>query len=221
MLNFTDFQTVPVLKSAFTSIGLAFTLLGCSTPRANPADLAESTILQAQMKAETAPIPRSSEVSKSSEQFETRAAKHVETQNDHIVEHEARPYDETRNAQEDVERALADAARFNKRALIVMGANWCHDSRALAGVFETSRFQTLINANYILTYVDVGQKNRNIDIAKDFGLKAGIVGTPTVIITEANGQVLNLDTAPTWRNAASRNEDEIFIYFEGFTHDKL
>ena len=126
---------------------------------------------------------------------------------------DARPYDETRDARVDVDLALQAAAETQKHAIIVMGANWCHDSRALAGWFETPRFQTLLNENYVVTYVDVGQKDRNIDIAQGFGLD-DIVGTPTIIVTDSNGTVLNLNSAPTWRNAASRDEDGIYDYFE-------
>lgn len=70
-----------------------------------------------------------------------------------------------------------------------------------------------------MTYVDVGKKDRNIDLAREFGVKS-IVGTPTVFITDSDGQVLNLETAPTWRNAASRDEDAIFDYFRGYAHPK-
>lgn len=136
---------------------------------------------------------------------------------EHLEAHpEARPYDETRDAPADVQAALASARLQDKRALIVMGANWCHDSRALAGHFESERFQPLLESHYVVTYVDVGQKNRNIEIARDFGLEDGIKGTPTVIITQSDGTVLNLESAPSWRNAASRTQDEIFRYFEGY-----
>lgn len=128
---------------------------------------------------------------------------------------EARLYDKDADSRMDVDVALADAMTAGKHAIIVMGTNRCHDSRALAGWFETPRFQTLLNENYVLRYVDVGQKNRNIDIAQSFGLDS-IVGTPTVVITNSDGDVINLDTAPTWRNAASRSESEIYSYFEGF-----
>jgi thiol-disulfide isomerase/thioredoxin len=129
---------------------------------------------------------------------------------------EPRPYDALADAHEDVKLTLAAAEEAGKMSLIVMGANWCHDSRGLAAQFEKERFQTLLDEHYSLVYVDVGQKNRNIDIAQRFGVD-NIVGTPTVFVVSSMGEVLNLDTAPTWRNAASRTEDEIFDYFEGFT----
>lgn len=130
---------------------------------------------------------------------------------------EARPFDPdpVLVAQTTVDDALATAAVSGKRAIIVMGANWCHDSRALAGWFQTSRFQSLLTENFVVRYIDVAQKNRNIDVAQRFGL-GEIVGTPTIFVTNSNGDVLNLETAPTWRNAASRSEDEIFEYFSNF-----
>lgn len=135
----------------------------------------------------------------------------------HAAHNEARPFNQNADARTDVDRALNAARDNGTMALVVMGANWCHDSRGLAGQFETERMQTLIKDHYELVYVDVGQKNRNIDIAQEFGVDA-IIGTPTVFVVSSNRKVLNLDTAPTWRNAASRSSDDIYDYFRDFAH---
>lgn len=129
---------------------------------------------------------------------------------------EPTPYDRQSNAQADIDAALLLSQTMGKKTIIAMGANWCHDSRAFAAQFEKPRFQTLLDEHYSLVYVDVGKKDRNISIAQNFGVET-IVGTPTVFIVDAKGEVLNLDTAPTWRNAASRTEDDIFSYFEEFS----
>ena len=128
---------------------------------------------------------------------------------------EPRPYDAGADARAEVDAAMAAAKIDGKMTIVAMGANWCHDSRGLAAQFEKDRFRDLLNENYHVVYVDVGQKNRNIDIAEGFGVD-NIVGTPTVFVLAPTGKVLNLDTAPTWRNAASRSEDDVFAYFEGF-----
>lgn len=128
------------------------------------------------------------------------------------------PYDAAADAKSDVETALTASTADGKMTIIAMGANWCHDSRAFAAQFEKERFASLLADDYRLLYVDVGKKDRNIDIARAFGVDS-IVGTPTVFIVSPEGKVLNLDTAPTWRNAASRSEDEIFEYFEAYTQD--
>ena len=138
---------------------------------------------------------------------------------EHHAENEPRPYDAEADAAIDINHILVAAKEEGKLGLLIFGANWCHDSRALAEHFEKPRFETLLRSHYKMTYVDVGQKNRNIDQARKFGVD-DIVGTPTVFITDSDGNVLNLDTAPTWRNAASRNEDDIFEYFRGYAHPK-
>ncbi len=129
---------------------------------------------------------------------------------------EARPYDAKADAKAEVNAALARAQAANKMVLIVMGANWCHDSRALAGWFAEPRFSAMIASRYELVYVDVGQRDRNIDIARRFGIKS-IKGTPTVLILNSEGKLLNKKDAPTWRNAASRSEQEIYSAFAEFT----
>lgn len=129
---------------------------------------------------------------------------------------EAKPYKKKAKASENVDAALARALAADKRVLLVMGANWCHDSRGLAGWFEQPRFAAMLEPKYEIVYVDVGHRDRNIDIAQRFGIDK-IVGTPTVLILSPRGALLNPKSAPTWRNAASRDEDDIFAYFYKFT----
>jgi len=131
---------------------------------------------------------------------------------------EARAYSVTADANADVDAALARAAATGKRVLLVLGANWCHDSRALAGWLETPRFAALTASRYEVVFVDVGVpqtgEGRNLDIAKRFGL-VELPGTPALLVLTADGKALNLDTAASWRNAASRSEDAIFAELEG------
>jgi len=136
---------------------------------------------------------------------------------------EARPYDKTVEASVAVDQALERAAVTGKKVILVMGANWCHDSRGLAGWFAKPRFADMLNQRYETVYVDVGMRNRNIDIAQRFGIKK-IKGTPTVLVLSSAGVLLNPKSAPTWRDAASRDEGEIYRYFENFepeTHTKI
>ncbi|MEM8918481.1 MAG: thioredoxin family protein [Pseudomonadota bacterium] len=128
---------------------------------------------------------------------------------------EARPYDKNAPASLAVDAALKKAGQSGKRVILVMGANWCHDSRGLAGWFEKPRFRTMLSKRYEVVYVDVGKRDRNIDIAQRFGIEK-IVGTPTVLVLSSEGDLLNADSAPTWRNAASRDADDIYTYFASF-----
>ena len=126
---------------------------------------------------------------------------------------EARSFAVTQDPSAQVDAALARAAANDTRVLLVMGANWCHDSRALAGWLETPRFQDLIAKEYELVFVNIGMPQtgdgHNLDIAQRFGLDE-LPGTPNVLVIDGSGALVNADTASTWRNAASRSEDEIY-----------
>lgn len=126
---------------------------------------------------------------------------------------EARSYAVTADPMAQVDSALARAAARETRVLLVLGANWCHDSRALAGWLETPRFAALVAARYELVYVNVGMPQtgdgHNLDLARRFGLEA-MPGTPAVLVLRPDGSAVNADSAASWRNAASRSEDAIF-----------
>ncbi len=126
-----------------------------------------------------------------------------------------------RNAQVDVEQAMASAKLSGKTVLVIMGANWCHDSVGLAGWLDTPRFMDMMRDRYAIVYVEVGTpqtgKGRNLDIAKRFGIKK-VKSTPLVMLVSADGKLLNSKKdAAGWRNAASRSEEEIYRYFAEFS----
>lgn len=125
---------------------------------------------------------------------------------------EARAYAAAPDAMAQVDAALARAATNGKRVLLAMGANWCHDSRALAGWLETPRFAALVAERYELVFVNVGMPQtgdgHNLDVARRFGL-TDVPGTPALLVLTPEGRAVNLDTAASWRNAASRSEDAI------------
>lgn len=130
---------------------------------------------------------------------------------------EARSYLVSENASADVDAALARARSSGKRVLLVMGANWCSDSRALAGWLGTERFAALIARKYELVFVNIGQPRtgdgHNFHIARRFGL-AELPGLPNFLVLTADGQLVNPTTATTWRDAESRTGDAIYAELE-------
>lgn len=132
---------------------------------------------------------------------------------------EATPFDENDNAAARLAATKIVALVGNKGVLAVFGANWCHDSRALAGWLETPRFKALTDAHFEVVYIDVGVpqagEGRNLELAEQHGL-TDIKGTPTLMVLSGDGALLNPDTAKSWRNAASRSEDEIYAELESF-----
>lgn len=124
-------------------------------------------------------------------------------------------YDAARDADADVAAALARARANRRMTMIVLGGNWCHDSRALAGHFAQDDFAEMLRSRYEVVYVDVGHRDRNLQIPARYGV-ATLTGTPTVLIISPEGQLLNRGTAASWRNAASRRRHTIYSAFAQF-----
>jgi thiol-disulfide isomerase/thioredoxin len=54
------------------------------------------------------------------------------------------PYDESADASTAIKQALIDAGSTNKSVLLVFGANWCEDCRALDRAIKTEKNADLI-----------------------------------------------------------------------------
>lgn len=141
---------------------------------------------------------------------------------------EATPFDPEADARSALQLALAAAAVEDAagqgqsvHVLAIFGANWCHDSRALAGWLESPRFRALTGKHFMVVYIDTGVpqtgEGRNLELAEQFGVH-DITGTPTMLVIDANEQLLNTpEDAKSWRNASMRSEDEIYAWLESFT----
>lgn len=127
-----------------------------------------------------------------------------------------RPFDGNYDAMAIVDEAMAEALAENKRLLLVLGANWCHDSRGLAHHFQDEELAATLEAHYITRYIDVGWRDRNNDVILRFGVSA-VYGTPTVFIIDPTDEhLINRETRSLWTSAASRSIEEAREYFADF-----
>jgi hypothetical protein len=121
-------------------------------------------------------------------------------------------FDPEASAMAEVDAALARADARGANAIVVLGANWCHDSRGLAWRFTQPEVAPLIAQSYELVYVDVGFRDKNLDVARRFGVEE-IRGTPTVLVLSPEGALLNADSVERWRTASLASLGEVTVYF--------
>ena len=79
-------------------------------------------------------------------------------------------YPDTARGASDLESALARAAREHKRVIVDFGGNWCGDCHVLSFYLNQPANQALLNANYVLVNINVGELDRNLDIAAKYGI---------------------------------------------------
>jgi len=121
---------------------------------------------------------------------------------------------------EDIDKTLANAKANNKLALIVMGANWCHDSRSLATKLYLPEVKETIESNYELMFVDVGYLTKIKEVITRFGMPV-IYATPTVLIIEPNTEALiNGHNMHIWRDADKVSVSDTHQYFTDIANNK-
>lgn len=119
-----------------------------------------------------------------------------------------------------LETAWRNAAEMGRLAIVVFGADWCHDSRALARTLTGDAFQREFGARYTVTLIDVGKpqtgEGRNLDLVESLGVKS-LKSTPAMFVLSGTGRPLNSKVdALSWRNADSRGEARTLAWFRQF-----
>lgn len=122
------------------------------------------------------------------------------------------PYRADADATMEIEQAFQRAMVSGRRVIVDLGANWCPDCRALAGMFQIREFQRLLAERYEHVYVDVNRFERNMHVVRALGI-TDLNGIPTVLIFSPERRLLNRATSEEWHDAATRNAQQAFNYF--------
>jgi thiol:disulfide interchange protein len=100
-------------------------------------------------------------------------------------------YPEVARAKGDLESALKEAAKTQRRVLVEFGGNWCPDCIVLDRYFHDAANADLLRKHYVLVHVNVGDKgiSDNFEIAERFGipLKKGV---PALAVLDTDGRIV-------------------------------
>jgi len=126
------------------------------------------------------------------------------------------PYSETADANLEIKQALTQAATNQTPIIIVFGANWCGDCKMLDTAMKTGTSAPLLARDFIIVKVNVGNWDKNFDIAKTYGvpLKKGI---PAVAIISAKNEVLYVTREGELANARSMGDKGIYQFLKKVT----
>ncbi len=127
------------------------------------------------------------------------------------------PYDESANAKAAVRHALVAAKSSHKPVLIVFGANWCEDCRALDRALRSGKGAALLAGSFNVVKVDVGNFDRNLDVVAAYGnpIKKGI---PAAVVVSVDNKVLYATKAGELANARRMSATGIYDFFRKVSH---
>lgn len=98
-------------------------------------------------------------------------------------------YPDPANAKEEVQQAILKAAAEHKRIILDFGGNWCPDCHVLNLYFHDPGNASLLAANYILVDVNVGEFDKNLDLARKYGIPLH-KGVPALAVLNSQGHVI-------------------------------
>ena len=117
------------------------------------------------------------------------------------------------DAHEEIKQALARAAREHKNVLIVFGADWCYDCHVLDLAFHRPDLAGILQRNYEVVHVDVGQGDRNQDIMENYQvpMKKGI---PALAVLDSKGKLLYSQQGGEFEKARSLAPEDLLTFLK-------
>ncbi|MGH9715264.1 MAG: thioredoxin family protein [Candidatus Acidiferrales bacterium] len=100
-------------------------------------------------------------------------------------------YPPPNEARAEIAAALRAASKDHKRVILVFGGNWCYDCHVLNAAFHSPQIAPLISANYHVVHVNIGDGDKNLDIADQYGVPLRqAVRVPSLAVLDPTGKVV-------------------------------
>jgi thioredoxin 1 len=122
-------------------------------------------------------------------------------------------YPATANAHEDIRQAMLKASAEHKNVLLVFGGNWCIDCHLLDLYFHDPGNASLLSANYVLVDVNIGEFDRNLDLARKYGIPLS-KGVPALVVLDGAGHVLYAQRNAEFENMRVKDSSAVTAFLQ-------
>jgi protein disulfide-isomerase len=124
------------------------------------------------------------------------------------------PYNEAADARLEIKNALRAAT--NTPIIVVFGANWCGDCKALDKAMKQGAAASLLGRDFRTIKVDVGRFDKNLDVARSYGVPLSN-GIPAIAIISSTDKVLYVTRDGELADARKMGDDGIYQFFKHVT----
>ncbi|MFC5861375.1 thioredoxin family protein [Acidicapsa dinghuensis] len=98
-------------------------------------------------------------------------------------------YPDPSTANADVAHAIRQASMTHKRVILDFGGNWCGDCKVLDIYFHDPANLALLDQNFILVHINVGNFDRNAALAQRYQIPLE-KGVPALAVLDNRGRLL-------------------------------
>lgn len=123
------------------------------------------------------------------------------------------PYNPAADADAAVHQAIVRAQAAHTPVLLIFGANWCEDCRALNDALSTGKNAALMKREFQVVKIDVGNFDHNLDVVNRYGnpIQKGI---PAAVIVSPDDKILYSTRAGELSDARRMNADGVYGFFK-------
>jgi len=115
------------------------------------------------------------------------------------------------NVHAEIAHALKLASQQHKRVLVVFGANWCYDCHVLDRAFRRADVIAVLNPNYEVVHVDVGQGEKNQDIMQQYHVPMA-KGIPAIAVLDSDGKLLYAQQGGEFEKARVLGPEDVIAF---------
>ena len=128
-------------------------------------------------------------------------------------------YPAAADAHADIKKAIEKAEKEHKRVLVVFGADWCYDCHVLDLAFERDDIAPLVEKNYEVVHVDVGEGDRNQDLMKEYEVPMER-GIPALAVLDSTGKLLFSQKNGEFEKARALGPEDLVKFLEQWKPEK-
>ena len=116
-------------------------------------------------------------------------------------------------ASADINAALRAAAKDRKRVILEFGGNWCFDCHVLDAAFHSTVIAPLVEANYHVVHVNIGEFDKNLDLTKKYDTPLD-KGVPALAVLDADGKVIYSQKQGEFESSARLDTQDLIQFLE-------
>jgi thioredoxin 1 len=114
----------------------------------------------------------------------------------------------TGDARAEIQQALTGAGKAHKNILLVFGADWCYDCHVLEKAFHRSDIAAVLNPNFQVVDIDIGNGDKNLDLAAQYQVPLNR-GVPAIAILDSMGNLLFSQQNGEWERARALGPEDL------------
>lgn len=125
----------------------------------------------------------------------------------------------TGDAHAQMQNAIAAAGKLHKNILVIFGADWCYDCHVLEKAFHRPDIAAVLNPNYQVVDIDVGEMNKNLDIAQQYEVPLDR-GVPAIAILDSEGKLLFSQKKGEWERARALGPEDLLALLKNWKPER-